>query len=206
MAGVPDVPTWTHRRQWMSANPDPAQALIVDIESLRQPGGGSPLFEGYRHGGVATSCFVLDVPPGGGAVLHRHPYAEIFILLDGQARTWVDGVSADVHAGQIAIVPAGAAHRFTNTGETTLRTVNVHPHERRIQEDLPPETEPAPGTTSRAPILVDPEALRPAGGGAPFFEGAAHGGIPATFFVVEAPAGAGPRLHSHPYAEVFVVR
>src|SRR5215470_227230 len=126
----------------MTANADSSRALIVEVESLRQPNGGSPLFEGYRHGGVATSCFVLDVPPGGGAVLHRHPYPEVFILLDGQARVWVDGISADVHEGQIAIVPAGARHRFTNTGDATLRTVNVHPNDRRIQEDLPAGAEP----------------------------------------------------------------
>jgi len=190
----------------MSPHADPGPARVVEIESLRQPGGGSPLFEGYRHGGVATSCFVLDTPPGRGSVLHRHPYAEIFVLLDGRARVWVDSVTADVHAGQIAIVPPEAAHRYLNTGTATLRTVNVHPHERRIQEDLPAEAEPAPGTTSRAPLLLESEALRPADGGAPFFEGAEHGDVPATFFVVDTPPGTGPRLHRHPYAEVFVLR
>src|SRR5215471_17481165 len=135
----------------MTTNPDTNRTRVVETESIRVPGGGPPLFEGYQHGGVATSCFVLDVPAGLGARLHRHPYAEIFVLLDGQARTWADGVSADLRAGQIAIVPAGAMHRFTNTGDAILRTVNVHPNERRIQEDLPAEEEPAPGTTSRAP-------------------------------------------------------
>jgi mannose-6-phosphate isomerase-like protein (cupin superfamily) len=189
----------------MSANADSARARIIDTESLRQPGGGSPLFEGYVHG-VATSCFVLDVPPGGGAVLHRHPYPDIFVVLDGQARVWVDGFAADVHAGQIGIAPAGSAHRFTNTGDSTLRTVNVHPNERRIQENLPPESEPTPGTTPLAPVVIETEALRPAGGGAPFFEGAGHGEIPATFFILNARPGAGPELHRHPYAEVFVLR
>jgi mannose-6-phosphate isomerase-like protein (cupin superfamily) len=182
-------------------------ALIIEIESLRQPGGGSPLFEGELHGGgVATSCFVLDTPPGLGARLHRHPYPEIFIVLDGQARTWVDGTSADIHAGQIAIVPATAMHRFTVTGDRPLRTVNVHPHPRRIQEDLPPETEPQPGTTGRLPNVIEAESLRPDGGGAPVFEGVRHGDVPASFFVVTAPPGAGPELHRHPYAEVFVLR
>jgi mannose-6-phosphate isomerase-like protein (cupin superfamily) len=190
----------------MGADADSSRALVIEIESLRRPGGGSPLFEGYRHGGVATSCFVLDTPPGRGSVLHRHPYSEIFVLLDGQARVWVDGVTADVHAGQIAIVPAEAAHRYTNTGTVTLRTVNVHPHERRIQDDLPAEAEPAAGTTSRTPVLLESEALRPPAGGVPFFEGADHGDVPATFFVVDTPPAQGPRLHSHPYAEVFVLR
>jgi mannose-6-phosphate isomerase-like protein (cupin superfamily) len=189
----------------MSATADSARARIIETESLRQPGGGSPLFEGYLHG-VATSCFVLDVPPGGGAVLHRHPYPDIFVLLDGQARVWVDGVAVDVRAGQIAIAPAGAAHRFTNTGNSTLRTVNVHPSERWIQENLPGKSEPAPGTTPLVPVVIETDALRPAAGGAPFFEGAEHGDIPATFFVVNARPGAGPELHTHPYTEIFVLR
>src|SRR5437660_611812 len=144
-------------------------ALIVEIESLRQAGGGVPLFEGELHGNVQTSCFVLDLPPGLGAALHRHPYPEVFVLLDGEARVWMDGVSTDVHGGQIAIVPSDAAHRFTNTGEGVLRTVNVHPHPRRIQEDLPAGAEPAPGMTSTALEVVETESLRPPGGGAPVF-------------------------------------
>ncbi len=35
--------------------------------------------------------------------------------------------------------------------------------------------------------------------------GADHGGVPVSLFLVAAPRGAGPRLHRHPYPEVFVV-
>jgi hypothetical protein len=30
-------------------------------------------FEGYRYGGVSVSFFLVECPPGGGAVLHTHP-------------------------------------------------------------------------------------------------------------------------------------
>jgi quercetin dioxygenase-like cupin family protein len=37
------------------------------------------------------------------------------------------------------------------------------------------------------------------------FVGAAHGEVPFSIILVDAPPGAGPRLHQHPYPEVFVV-
>lgn len=37
------------------------------------------------------------------------------------------------------------------------------------------------------------------------FEGGAYGGIPLSFYWVEAAPGKGPRLHVHPYVELFVV-
>jgi mannose-6-phosphate isomerase-like protein (cupin superfamily) len=37
------------------------------------------------------------------------------------------------------------------------------------------------------------------------FVGADHGDVPFSVILVHAPPGAGPRLHRHPYPEVFVV-
>ena len=38
------------------------------------------------------------------------------------------------------------------------------------------------------------------------FEGQDYGGIPLSFFWTDAPAGTGPALHQHLYAEIFVVQ
>lgn len=38
------------------------------------------------------------------------------------------------------------------------------------------------------------------------FEGYLYDGVPVSFFVSETPPGRGPALHTHPYAEVFVVQ
>ncbi|WP_231915992.1 cupin domain-containing protein [Microbacterium karelineae] len=38
------------------------------------------------------------------------------------------------------------------------------------------------------------------------FEGRAHGSSVSMFFERELPAGAGPRLHRHPYDETFVIQ
>ena len=37
------------------------------------------------------------------------------------------------------------------------------------------------------------------------FEGQEYGEADVSFFLTDAPPGTGPRLHTHPYAEVFVI-
>ena len=38
------------------------------------------------------------------------------------------------------------------------------------------------------------------------FEGRRHGDVDLSFFLTDAPPGSGPRLHKHPYSEVFIVQ
>ena len=38
------------------------------------------------------------------------------------------------------------------------------------------------------------------------FEGEQYGDVGVSFFLLDAPPGGGPGLHTHPYAEVFVVQ
>jgi Auxin binding protein len=42
-------------------------------------------FEGADHGGAGVSFIVVDAAPGRGPSLHRHDYAEVFIVLEGQS-------------------------------------------------------------------------------------------------------------------------
>ena len=46
----------------------------------------------------------------------------------------------------------------------------------------------------------------PHSGSAHRFEGYLHGDANVSFFLSETPPGEGPRLHTHPYEEVFVVQ
>jgi hypothetical protein len=39
---------------------------------------------GAHHGGVGASIIFVDAPPGRGPGLHKHPYEEIFIILEGR--------------------------------------------------------------------------------------------------------------------------
>jgi mannose-6-phosphate isomerase-like protein (cupin superfamily) len=99
-------------------------------------GGISHKFEGYRYGDVGVSFFLVESPPGGGAVLHTHPYEEVFLTLEGEATFTVGDATIEVGAGQIVVAPAGVPHKFVNSGTGPLRQVDIHPSGRILQEDI----------------------------------------------------------------------
>src|SRR4051812_6090886 len=91
-------------------------------------------FDGHRHGGIDVSFFLNHTPPGRGASAHRHPYAEVFLVRDGEVTFTVDDVTVVGRGGQVVVVPAGATHAFTNTGEETLEMVSIHPVAEMVTE------------------------------------------------------------------------
>jgi mannose-6-phosphate isomerase-like protein (cupin superfamily) len=99
-------------------------------------GGISHKFEGYRYGDVNVSFFLVESPPGGGAVLHTHPYEEVFLTLEGEATFTVGDATIEVGAGQIVVAPAGVPHKFVNSGTGPLRQVDIHPSGRILQENI----------------------------------------------------------------------
>ena len=93
-------------------------------------------FKGYRYTG-APVCFIwVDAPPGAGPRLHRHPYAEILIVLEGHVTFTVGGQTLECAAGQTVIVPPNTPHAFRNSGSAPLRQVDIHASERFITEWL----------------------------------------------------------------------
>ena len=94
-------------------------------------------FEGYRFGDVNVSFFLVESPPGGGAVLHFHPYEEIFITLEGEATFTIGDATIEAGAGQVVVAPAGVPHKFVNSGTGPLRQVDIHPTSRIQQTNVP---------------------------------------------------------------------
>ncbi len=94
-------------------------------------------FEGYRYGDVNVSFFLVDSPPGGGAAMHKHPYEEVFVTLEGKATFTVGGATIEAGAGQIVVAPAGVPHKFINSGTGPLRQVDIHPSGRIRQHNIP---------------------------------------------------------------------
>jgi mannose-6-phosphate isomerase-like protein (cupin superfamily) len=94
-------------------------------------------FEGYRYGDVDVSFFLVDSPPGGGPVLHTHPYEEVFVTLEGEATFTVGNATIEVSAGQVVVAPAGVPHKFVNSGSGPLRQVDIHPSGHIQQVDIP---------------------------------------------------------------------
>jgi mannose-6-phosphate isomerase-like protein (cupin superfamily) len=92
-------------------------------------------FDGAAHGdGIALSFFLNHTPPGRGAGAHRHPYAEVFVIRDGEATFVVDGQEIAAHGGQVVVVPPGATHAFRNSGEETLEMTSIHPAAEMVTE------------------------------------------------------------------------
>lgn len=81
---------------------------------------------GDDHGGVDLSIIFVDAAPGRGPSLHRHDYAEVFIVQEGEATVTAGDETRVVSAGEIVIVPAGVWHAFTNTGDGALKQIDLH--------------------------------------------------------------------------------
>src|SRR5829696_2186354 len=95
-------------------------ATVVKFDDLAGNPERAYKFEGADLGST-VSGFISHHKPGEGPQLHRHPYEATFEA---------DGEKTVVGPGHIVVVPAGAAHCFTNTGEGRLRQVSIHPNER----------------------------------------------------------------------------
>ena len=55
-------------------------------------------------------------------------------------------------------------------------------------------------------FLIHMAELPRSGGATRVFEGSQYGDTNVSFFLLEAPPGDGPQLHSHPYEEIFVIQ
>ncbi|WP_407931775.1 cupin domain-containing protein [Devosia sediminis] len=82
--------------------------------------------EGRHLGANVSVIFVHTDKPGGGPRLHRHPYAETFIIRKGRALFTVGEDRFEASAGQIITCPANVAHKFENLGPGTLEQIDIH--------------------------------------------------------------------------------
>ena len=110
--------------------------MMTTVLELRDLPEGTD-FEGYRFGEVASSFIWVEMKPGEGPKLHEHPYAEIFIIIEGEATYTVGRETVMAHAGQVLIAPPNTPHAFVNSGTGILRQVDIHCHERFDTRWLP---------------------------------------------------------------------
>ena len=113
----------------------PARPIVLDVDVDLASGPTAQQFEGAVHGGGGGVAFFLNhTPPGRGAEAHRHPYAEVFVIQEGEVTFVVDGAEIAAHGGQVVVVPPGATHAFRNTGEATLEMTSLHPAAEMVTE------------------------------------------------------------------------
>jgi quercetin dioxygenase-like cupin family protein len=92
------------------------------------------LFEGGPQAGVGITMFIVRTPPGRCVDLHTHPYAETFVLLEGNGRWTAGDEVIEASAETIISVPPDTLHGFRNIGEEPLLIVSVHESRTLVQE------------------------------------------------------------------------
>jgi mannose-6-phosphate isomerase-like protein (cupin superfamily) len=78
--------------------------------------------------GANVSVIVVDNAPGDGPRLHKHTYAEVFVVLEGEAMFTLGDEERLVRGGEVVVAPAGVPHRFVNSGQGRLLQVDIHEH------------------------------------------------------------------------------
>jgi mannose-6-phosphate isomerase-like protein (cupin superfamily) len=92
-------------------------------------------FEGAAFG-TDISFFAVDNETGQGPGLHIHPYPETWFVHSGRALIVAGEESFEVGRGDIAVVPSGVPHKFTNLGPDRLVIFCVHQAGTMVQDDL----------------------------------------------------------------------
>jgi quercetin dioxygenase-like cupin family protein len=86
--------------------------------------------------GAPFSAYLVNARPGQGPPLHTHPYVEVAFTVEGCATITIGEEEREVRTGGIAVIPANTPHRFVNSGNTTLRQIDIHASPRFIQTNL----------------------------------------------------------------------
>jgi mannose-6-phosphate isomerase-like protein (cupin superfamily) len=115
-------------------NRGPGKARIIDLADLGY-GDDANEVQGHNHN-ATVSIIVVDAPPGSGPKLHRHPYEEVFVIQQGNVTFTAGDETIEATGGQVVVVPAGVAHKFTNSGTGRLLQVDIHASERFVTEWL----------------------------------------------------------------------
>jgi mannose-6-phosphate isomerase-like protein (cupin superfamily) len=101
------------------------RAVELDLDDMRTSPTAA-LFEGFRRAGVDVSIFVTRTAPGRSVGLHVHPYAEVFVVLEGRGRWTYGDEVVELEPERVLVVPPETPHGFRNVGDETLLVVAVH--------------------------------------------------------------------------------
>ena len=91
--------------------------------------------KGIDHG--ATISLILDhSEPGHGPRLHRHPYDETWVVIEGNLTFHLADGRLDIGPGDIVIAPPEVPHKFINRGPGRSNMVCIHASPTMITEWL----------------------------------------------------------------------
>lgn len=90
---------------------------------------------GEDHG-ASISLIIDESDPGQGPRLHRHDYDETWVIQEGNISFQVGEERLQAGPGDVAVIPPGVPHKFTNDGPGRSRIVCIHASPRIIGEWL----------------------------------------------------------------------
>ena len=97
------------------------------------------------------------VAPGAGAPPHHHAAdQETFFVVEGEVEFSIDGAPRSAGAGDVVLIPKGATHAFTNTGDAPARMFIVNAPGRMHEQFFTTVGEPLPEGTTEIPEPAGP--------------------------------------------------
>jgi quercetin dioxygenase-like cupin family protein len=93
----------------------PLQAFTLEELESRQKELAKPYLEFLRRPAVSIGLYTL--PAGGRDPQHPHAADEVYLVLRGRAKLWVEGTNHEVGAGSVVSVDQGREHRFVDITE-----------------------------------------------------------------------------------------
>ncbi len=90
---------------------------------------------GAEHG-ATISVILDDSEPGHGPRLHKHPYDETWVVIDGNLTFQAGEDHLAAGPGDIVIVPPEMPHKFTNDGPGRCHLVCIHANPTFVTEWL----------------------------------------------------------------------
>lgn len=100
------------------------KGYLADIEKLTEQ---NTAFRQVLHTGHNLQLVLMALTPGQAIGLETHATHDQFFRIEtGQGEVVIDGVRHPIKGGDGLIVPAGAKHNLTNTGENPLQLYTIY--------------------------------------------------------------------------------
>lgn len=91
------------------------QSIIAhpaDGARLRVVGDVVRVLASSQQTGGAYEIFELEGPEGSGPPPHTHPWAEAYVVTEGEADVFIEGTRLDATPGSFFHIPAGTTHGY----------------------------------------------------------------------------------------------
>ncbi len=101
----------------------------MNVIGIVEAAGANPSLWRILHTTDRSQVAIMNLAPGesSSSGMSVHPEQDqLLYLLEGELEAEVGGEIGRVRAGELAIVPAGAPHRFTNKGGAPARSLNIY--------------------------------------------------------------------------------